>query len=70
MIKTINFSDRACENCFQSETDIIWQSESLVKDLKTCGGFHTIFLFAKIVGFCFSSPGPSKEDLNSYHKRV
>ena len=33
-IKTINFSDRACENCFQSETDIIWQSESSVKKSK------------------------------------
>ena len=51
MIKTINFSDRACENCFQSETDIIWQSESLVKRSKNMWSFHTIFLFAKIVGF-------------------
>ena len=68
MIKTINFSDRACENCFQSETDIIWQSESLVKRSKNMWRFPYNISICKNCGFCFSSPGPSKEDLNSYHK--
>ena len=68
MIKTINFSDRTCENCSQSEIDIIWQSESLVKRSKNMWRFPYKISICKNCGFCFSSPGPSKEDLRSYHK--
>ena len=68
MIKTINFANRACENCLQSEADIIWQSESLVKRSKNMWRFPYNISICKNCGFCFSSPGPSKEDLNSYHK--
>ena len=33
MIKTINFSERACENCFQSKTRHNLAKESLVKKI-------------------------------------
>ena len=68
MTKTINFSDRACENCFQSETNIIWQSESFVKRSKNMWRFPYNISICKNCGFCFSSPGPFKEDLNSYQR--
>ena len=60
MIKTINFSERACENCFQSKTDIIWQSESLVKRSKNMWRFPYKISICTNCGFCFLLQGQLK----------
>ena len=68
MVKRINLSKRSCENCNTSGVEEVWNSESLVKRAKNTWIFPFYISVCRSCGFCFSSPGPRKEDLQKYHQ--
>ena len=63
----ISLEPRSCECCGGNEVDILWSSQSVVTRAKYTWKFPFNVAVCRNCGFCFSSPGPQREDLARYH---
>lgn len=63
----IGLEPRACECCGGNDLEPVWSNQSVVRRAASTWLFPVRVVVCPRCGFCFASPGPSREDLKRYH---
>ncbi len=58
---------RACERCGGNDLELVWSSQSIVTRAKNVWRFPFNLAVCRSCGFCFSSPGPKRDDLARFY---
>ena len=58
---------RTCECCDGQDFESVWTSDSFVERTSGTWKFPVSVVVCRNCGFCFSSPGPKREDLMRYY---
>ena len=66
-MQEITLHPRSCECCGGSNLEPVWSSQSLVKRATNVWRFPVYVVVCRACGFCFTSPGPKREDLARYY---
>lgn len=63
----IDVEIRACECCGDADLELVWQSSAIVTRANGEWLFPVNTVVCRNCGFCFSSPAPTKDSLESYY---
>ena len=63
----IALEPRACECCGGNDLEPVWLNQSIVRKSTAKYLFRIYVVVCRRCGFCFTSPGPTREALNHYY---
>ena len=58
---------RSCECCGGHDLEPVWSNRSVVRKALETYRFRVYVVVCRTCGFCFASPGPSRDDLRRYY---
>ena len=63
----LQFEPRACECCGRDDLEPVWSNQRVVRKSVGTYLFRVHVAVCRTCGFCFASPGPSREHLRRYY---